>query len=73
MRAGWGARESAILTDQPSIHSHTGPGNWVSVSEHVGNKSPDSCKQHYFQTYIDVDSFPFPMVAPELINLSEVC
>ena len=50
-----------------------GIGNWVGVAEHVGNKSPERCKQHYFDTYIHVESFPHPTPAPELANLTEVC
>ena len=48
-----------------------GPGGWVSVAEHVGNKTPDQCKQHWFGTYIHVDSFPYPTPAPELAYLTE--
>ena len=35
-----------------------------------GNKSAEACRRHYYETYIDVDSFPLPTPAPELANLS---
>jgi len=37
-----------------------GFGNWGDVSDHVGTKLPAECKQHYFDTYINISSAPLP-------------
>ena len=62
------ADEEILLLEAIDIY---GAGNWASVSEHVGNKTPEHCKRHWFATYIDVDSYPCPTPAPELAHLTE--
>jgi hypothetical protein len=47
-----------------------GPGNWAAVAEHVGTKSTEECQQHYYQIYIQPDSFPLPTPAPEMAGVS---
>ena len=42
-----------------------GLGNWVKVAEHVG-KLPEDCKAHYFQVYVETDTFPVPQAQPEM-------
>jgi hypothetical protein len=61
------AAQGAVICILP-----TGLGNWVSVADHVANKTAVQCKNHYFQTYINTETFPYPMAAPELANLTEV-
>lgn len=64
----WGADEEVLLLE--AIDS-CGLGNWEGVAELLGgNKGPAQCKQHYYDMYINVDSFPLPTPAPELANLS---
>ena len=43
-----------------------GLGNWASVAEHVGTKSQEACKQHYYNVYINSPAFPEPMPAPSM-------
>ncbi|GAX86040.1 hypothetical protein CEUSTIGMA_g13455.t1 [Chlamydomonas eustigma] len=64
----WGADEEILLLEAVDIF---GLGNWVSVADHVANKTAQQCKQHYFQTYIDTETFPYPVVAPELSLMTE--
>eukprot|EP00798_Chlamydomonas_sp_ICE-L_P013693 gene13693-19585_t len=65
----WGADEEMLLLEAVDIY---GLGNWAGVGEHVGGKSAEQCKKHYFQVYIDVSTFPFPTPAPELASLSHM-
>jgi transcriptional adapter 2-alpha len=58
----WGAEEELHLLE--AIETY-GLGNWIKVAEHIG-RTPEVCRDHYFATYIDTDTFPLPKRAPEL-------
>lgn len=61
----WGAEEELHLLE--AIETY-GLGNWTKVAEHLG-RTPEVCRDHYFATYIDTDTFPLPKRAPELQNV----
>jgi transcriptional adapter 2-alpha len=62
----WGADEELLLLEGIEMY---GFGNWGDVSDHVGTKTSPECKQHYFDTYINVTSAPLP-VLPFLFRLT---
>ena len=45
----WNAGEEVGLLE---AISECGLGNWADISERVGSKTPEECKQHYFYSYI---------------------
>eukprot|EP01118_Nematostelium_gracile_P018259 TRINITY_DN8065_c0_g1_i1.p1 TRINITY_DN8065_c0_g1~~TRINITY_DN8065_c0_g1_i1.p1 ORF type:complete len:443 (-),score=90.43 TRINITY_DN8065_c0_g1_i1:87-1346(-) len=53
----WGADEELLLLEGIEMY---GFGNWSDVSDHVGTKGAQDCKQHYFDTYINVPTAPLP-------------
>jgi transcriptional adapter 2-alpha len=54
----WGADEELLLLEGIEMY---GLGNWGDVSDHVGTKAPQQCKEHYFGTYINVPTAPYPV------------
>ncbi|DBB01426.1 TPA: hypothetical protein ACH3X1_000090 [Trebouxia sp. C0004] len=59
----WGADEEMLLLE---AIDNAGFGNWTAVADHVGTKSKDECKGHYFVTYVDSPQFPEPWPAPQM-------
>lgn len=53
----WGADEELLLLEGIEMY---GMGNWGDVSDHVGTKSNQECKTHYFNVYINVPTAPMP-------------
>ena len=49
-----------------------GLGNWTAVAEHVGTKSQQACKQHYYDIYINSPAFPEPMPAPSMASIDKL-
>ena len=49
-----------------------GLGNWAAVAEHVGTKSQDACRQHYYGIYIDSPAFPEPMPAASMASVDKL-
>ena len=49
-----------------------GLGNWAAVAEHVGTKSQEACKQHYYGIYINSPAFPEPMPAPSMASIDKL-
>ena len=49
-----------------------GLGNWAAVAEHVGTKGQDACRQHYYDIYINCQSFPEPMPAPSMASIDKL-
>ncbi len=49
-----------------------GLGNWAAVAEHVGTKSQETCKQHYYDIYISSPAFPEPMPAPSMASIDKL-
>ena len=58
----WGADEEMLLLEGVELY---GLGNWAKVGEHVG-KHPDDCKAHYFEVYVETDTFPVPKPRAEM-------
>jgi transcriptional adapter 2-alpha len=53
----WGADEELLLLEGIEMY---GLGNWGDVSDHVGTKTGGQSREHYFATYINVPTAPFP-------------
>jgi transcriptional adapter 2-alpha len=53
----WEAEEELLLLEAIAKY---GLGNWEDVADHVGTKSLVECRQHYFDSYIDVPTGPLP-------------
>ena len=49
-----------------------GLGNWAAVAEHVGTKGQESCRQHYYDIYIDSPAFPEPVPAPSMAFIDKL-
>ena len=49
-----------------------GLGNWAAVAEHVGTKGQDACRQHYYDIYINCQSFPEPMPAASMASIDKL-
>lgn len=49
-----------------------GLGNWAAVAEHVGTKGQDSCRQHYYDIYINSPAFPEPVPAPSMAFIDKL-
>lgn len=58
----WGADEEMLLLEGVELY---GLGNWAKVGEHVG-KHADDCKVHYFEVYVETDTFPVPKPRGEM-------
>jgi hypothetical protein len=68
-RRGGAERPPCPIAALPPKKTVYGFGNWAAVSEHVGTKSKDACRDHYFATYIDVPTFPLPSPSPEMAGV----
>ncbi|XP_024943268.1 transcriptional adapter 2-alpha [Cephus cinctus] len=53
--SGWTARQELELLD---VLQECGFGNWVDISRRIQGKSPEECKLHYLQHYIDNQTLP---------------
>ncbi|XP_028982037.1 transcriptional adapter 2-alpha [Diachasma alloeum] len=51
----WSAKEESAFLD---ILQDCGFGNWVDVSKRMQGRSPEDCKSHYLDNYIDNQSLP---------------
>lgn len=65
----WGADEEILLLEAIEMY---GLGNWNDVSDHVGTKNWLECKNHYFDTYINVPSAPLPDLSKVLTTQAMV-
>eukprot|EP01028_Stygiella_incarcerata_P005785 TRINITY_DN23_c1_g1_i2.p1 TRINITY_DN23_c1_g1~~TRINITY_DN23_c1_g1_i2.p1 ORF type:complete len:533 (-),score=150.44 TRINITY_DN23_c1_g1_i2:1376-2974(-) len=54
---GWGADEELLLLDAIEMY---GLGNWEDIEAHVGSKTALECEEHYYATFIDVETYPLP-------------
>jgi len=63
----WGADEELLLLEGIEMY---GLGNWGDVSDHVGTKSSQACKEHYFSVYINVGTSPLPDLS-KILTTSE--
>lgn len=52
--SGWSAKEELELLD---VLLECGYGNWIDISKRMNGKSPEECKSHYLQYYIDKPNF----------------
>ncbi|XP_020706684.1 transcriptional adapter 2-alpha-like isoform X1 [Athalia rosae] len=53
--SSWSARQELELLD---ALQECGFGNWVDISRRLQNKTPEECKKHYLEHYIDNQSLP---------------
>ncbi|KZC07352.1 PREDICTED: transcriptional adapter 2-alpha-like isoform X1 [Dufourea novaeangliae] len=53
--SGWTAKQELEFLD---ILQECGFGNWEDISKRIQEKSPEECKNHYLQYYIDNPSLP---------------
>lgn len=61
----WGADEELLLIEGAQMY---GLGNWADISEHVGGRTKEECKEHYETTYLNSDEWPEPV--SNLLTLS---
>ena len=62
----WGIDEETLLLEAIERYGL----HWKQVSHHVGRPTED-CKGHYFNVYVDTESFPEPCKAEEVASLTE--
>jgi len=53
----WGADEELLLLEGIEMY---GLGNWGDVSDHIGTKTYQQAKEHYFKIYINIPTAPLP-------------
>ncbi|XP_012288744.1 transcriptional adapter 2-alpha isoform X1 [Orussus abietinus] len=53
--SGWTAKQEIELLD---VLQQCGFGNWIDVGKRMGGKSPEECKKHYLQHYIENQTLP---------------
>ncbi|KOX75067.1 Transcriptional adapter 2-alpha [Melipona quadrifasciata] len=65
--SGWTAKQELECLD---VLQECGFGNWVDVAKRIQGKSPEECKNHYLQHYIDNQSLPgLPKIAETRASL----
>ncbi|KAK4054328.1 Transcriptional adapter ada2 [Microbotryomycetes sp. JL221] len=64
----WGADEELLLIEGAQMY---GLGNWADTAEHIGGRTKEDVKDHYFHTYIESDDYPMPRIAPDLDDSQE--
>ncbi|GAA5935441.1 chromatin-binding transcription regulator ADA2 [Sporobolomyces koalae] len=55
----WGADEELLMIEGAEMY---GLGNWADISEHVGGRTKEECKEHYEQIYLNSPDWPLPIV-----------
>jgi transcriptional adapter 2-alpha len=58
----WGADEELLLLEAAETY---GLGNWEDISEHIGTKTLEECRNHYLETYIASENWPLPNLSQE--------
>lgn len=53
--SGWTAKQELELLD---VLLECGFGNWIDMAKRMQDKSPEECKNHYLQYYIDNQALP---------------
>ena len=53
----WGADEELLLIQGCETF---GLGNWADIADHIGNRSKEEVKQHYYDIYLDSKDYPLP-------------
>ncbi|XP_043507377.1 transcriptional adapter 2-alpha-like isoform X2 [Frieseomelitta varia] len=65
--SGWTAKQELECLD---VLQECGFGNWVDVAKRIQGKSPEECKNHYLQHYIDNQTLPgLPKIAETRASL----
>ena len=62
----WTASEELLLLEALELK---GLGNFEDVSIYLGSKSPQECKDHYYEIYVDSSFFPIPDLSKLLTNI----
>ena len=60
----WGADEELLLLEAVDMFGY---GNWAAISEHVGTKTLEDCKGHYFSIFIEHDEYPLPKSSKAMV------
>lgn len=55
--ADWGGEEEMLLVEGLET---CGIGNWQDISDHVGTKTLEECRDHYIKYYLDSPDYPLP-------------
>lgn len=53
----WGADEEALLVEGAQS---CGLGNWSDIAKHIGGRSKEEVKKHYFDYYLNSPNYPIP-------------
>lgn len=53
----WGADEELLLIQGCETF---GLGNWADIADHIGNRSKDEVKKHYYEIYLESKDYPLP-------------
>ncbi|KAM0789610.1 hypothetical protein ACM66B_000416 [Microbotryomycetes sp. NB124-2] len=64
----WGADEELLLIEGAQMY---GLGNWADTADHIGGRTKEDVKEHYFKTYIESDEYPLPRIAPDFDDNQE--
>lgn len=53
----WGADEELLLIQGCETY---GLGNWADIADHIGNRSKEDVKKHYYDVYLNSKDYPLP-------------
>lgn len=63
----WGADEELLLVQGCETF---GLGNWQDIADHIGNRSRDEVKDHYFEIYLNSKEYPLPEMDKDFSDIS---
>lgn len=63
----WGADEELLLIEGLQ---KLGLGNWQDIADHIGNRSKDEVKEHYFKYYLNSDHYPLPDITKDFSHVT---
>ena len=63
----WGADEELLLVQGCETF---GLGNWQDIADHIGNRSKDEVKNHYFDIYLNSKEYPLPEMDKDFSDIT---
>ncbi|KAK6460523.1 hypothetical protein DFJ63DRAFT_337284 [Scheffersomyces coipomensis] len=63
----WGADEELLLIQGCETF---GLGNWQDIADHIGNRSKDEVAKHYFEIYLNKETYPLPDMNKDFSNIT---
>lgn len=63
----WGADEELLLIQGCET---LGLGNWQDIADHIGNRLKDEVAKHYYDVYLNSDTYPLPDMNKDFSNIS---